>query len=522
MTLKPSRLALLLMFALLLPGGAGAAEIATNGVGGGAWSDPATWRAKKTPGATDDVVIQKNDVVVFDRADDGKPTCRKLQIDPRGGLTFKTGAGKLVLAISDGIETFGAIRLDGTKFATDDFELRLLGDAPAKRLIKLGKGGALLLYGGPDLPGGRRNVALVSVTAKEPMLGTVECAGAGTIDWQRAAVKDVKLTATSIDNTGAKPNERLKLADNLFTGLGRIHLQGCDTPEIVRNRFGNLAGTIINEPAIHLHTCPLAEIKDNVIRGGFAIGIGTYIATDNVLIGNTIEKCTIGINGGYGVPNVMIKQATIKGCDAGIKLEGATGVLEDVTIEGGTAAFYQSNSRLQLTGFRVKQLAKKGVAVELETGTLSLLNCDLRPDDLKIAPQKPDPAKPPVDPVTCLQYLVVAVKGAPAGALVEVRTSLPALAAGAADANVRNSPAALNGGHTPLASALTPLLVKSWHYNPLGKPMPAPEYSLKVLGVAAKGAATRPILATQTFRPQPNAYRADPNDKTPTVEVLIK
>src|SRR5207248_1848768 len=117
----------------------GAAEIASNGFGGGAWSDPASWRGKKVPGPDDDIIIQKNDVVVFDRGDTGKPTCRKLQIDPRGGLTFKTGAGKLVLAVTEPIETYGAIRLDGTKSASDEFELRLIGDAAGKRLVKLGK-----------------------------------------------------------------------------------------------------------------------------------------------------------------------------------------------------------------------------------------------------------------------------------------------------------------------------------------------------------------------------------------------
>jgi hypothetical protein len=517
------RLVLIIAWAAMIGGRSAAAEIASNGAGGGAWSDPSTWRGKKAPGPDDDVVIQKNDVVIFDRAGDGKPSCRKLLIDPRGGLTFKTGGGKVVLAVGDVIESFGAIRLDGTKSASDDFELRLAGDVAAKRLVKIGKGGALLLYGRANLPNGGRNVAIVSPPDKEPILGQVEAEGVVMIDWQRARVQDVKLNAKTIDNTGAKPNERLKLVDNQFGGLARVYSQGCDTPEIVRNTFDNSNGKPVAEPAINIHSSQLAEIRENVVRGEFSTGIAINVAVDAVLTGNSIEKCAIGIQGGYGVPNVMIKQATIRGCADGIKLEGASGVLEDVTVEGANTAYYQTNCRLQLNSFRVKDLAKKGVAIAFDTGTLSLLNCDLAPDDVKIAPQKPDPAKPPPpETVTSLQYIVVAAKGAPPGALVEVRTATPALPAGAADPNVRSSPAALDAGLTPLPKALTPIIVKAWSFDSLGKPLPAPEYVVKVLGPVAKEGADRPVLATQPYRPAPRASRFDPNDKMPTVEVKLK
>jgi hypothetical protein len=514
------RLVLIAFSLLIAERATPAAEIATNGVGGGAWTDPATWRGKKVPTADDDVVIQKNDIVIFDRGD-GQPTCRKLQIDPKGGLTFKTGAGKLVLAVTDGIESFGAIRLDGTKSASDEFEIRLIGDA-AKRVIKLGKGGALLLYGRANLPNDRRNVSLTAPPEKEQLPGLVECQGSVTIDWQRASIKDVKLYAINLDNTGAKANERLKLADNVCTGMARFYCQGCDTPEIVRNQFDNIGGKATGEAAISAHTCSLAEIKDNVIKGGFPTGIAVNVAVDNVVTGNTIEKCSIGIQGGYGVPNVMIRQATIKACDTGVKLEGASGVLENVTVEGAATAYYQTNCKLQLTGFRCKDLAKKGVAVEFDSGTLSLLNCELKPEDIKILPQKPDPAKPPPpEIVTCLHYVVVKATGAPKGALIEVRTAAPAPPAGTADPNVRNSPAALADGLTPLPKDVMPLMVKAWAYNPQGQFVKGPEYAIKLLGPAPKEGADRPVLKTQMFGPPPVTFRAEATDKTPTVEVKL-
>ncbi len=509
------------LLALVPPARAVAAEIASNGGGGGAWSDPATWRGRQLPGPGDDVVVQKNDIVVFDRDEEGKPSCRKLLIDPRGGLSFKTNAGRLVLTVADGIECFGVIRLDGTKSASDNFELRLAGD-PAKRVVKLGKGAALLLYGRRDLPGDRRNVALAAAAPEKdndkdkdgaPVL--VEADGAVVIDWQRAALRDVKLVAKKLDNTGAKPNERVKVSDCQFTGVGRLLVQNCDTPEIVRNTFECKAAKPLDEAAINVSYSPLAEIKHNHVRGGFAIGITVNYQSDSVLVGNVVERCAFGVTGGYGVPNTMLKDTVVRGCDTGVKLEGATGVVEDLLVEGAAVAFHMQNSNLQLNGFQAKDLAKKGLAVLHEGGTLSLLNGNVAAGQIKMAPTKGAS-------VQCLHYVVVAAKGAPAGALVEIRTTKPAPAAGASDPNVRNSPAALADGLTPPPRSLTPLVVAAWSLDAAGKVQPPPEYEVRVLGPAAKEGADRPVLKSVPLRPAESAFRADLNDKTPTIEVLVK
>ena len=52
-----------------LSASAGAAEIYSNAIGGGAWSDPATWQGGAVPGPEDDVVLASDDQVVFDRND---------------------------------------------------------------------------------------------------------------------------------------------------------------------------------------------------------------------------------------------------------------------------------------------------------------------------------------------------------------------------------------------------------------------------------------------------------------------
>ena len=142
---------------------AGAAEITSNGTGGGLWSATTTWFGGKIPGPDDDVVLRKYDVVTFDRNDADKVTCKKLQIDPKGVLQFKTNAGKLLCVVeAGGIENFGIIKMDGTRSASDDFELRLAGKAAILGPhFKLAKGSALLLYG-RALKDGKKNVAIES------------------------------------------------------------------------------------------------------------------------------------------------------------------------------------------------------------------------------------------------------------------------------------------------------------------------------------------------------------------------
>ena len=128
------------------------AEVHSNGKGGGAWSDPATWRGKAIPSPEDEVVIARGDVVVFDRNDDGKNTCAKLFIDPQGALRFKTGMGKVIFVLGGPLESFGLLKLDGSTSADDFHEFRLIGKTPKDREVKFEKG-SLVLSGKVNLPG---------------------------------------------------------------------------------------------------------------------------------------------------------------------------------------------------------------------------------------------------------------------------------------------------------------------------------------------------------------------------------
>lgn len=122
--------------------------------------------------------------------------------------------------------------------------------------------------------------------------------------------------------------------------------------------------------------------------------------------------------------------------------------------------------------------------------------------------------------MTCLHYAVIAVKDAQADSLVDVRTS--GIAGDANDPNVRNTPAPLVKNLSPLPTTLNPLIVKAWTLDLKGKLLAGPEYTIRVLGPAAKDGDARPVLLMTTFRPQQSAFREMPDDTTPTLEVKLE
>jgi hypothetical protein len=213
----------------------------------------------------------------------------------------------------------------------------------------------------------------------------------------------------------------------------------------------------------------------------------------------------------------MLRGCVVRDCDTGIRFNAGGGVIEDTVVEGATIAFHVQFANLQLTNFLIKNLKAKGTGIFLESGSLTLLNCNVPPTQVNSVAQA---ATVKDDPVTCLQYAIVGVKAAPADAVVDIRTVN--VAADVGDRNVRNSPAPLTRGTTPLPNTLNPLIVKAWSIDVKGKLQAGPEYNVKVLGPAAKEGAPRPLLKMLTFRPQENAFRASLEEATPTLEVSLK
>ena len=274
-----------------------AADVHSNGTGGGAWSDAATWRTKTVPAADDSVVIAAGDAVEFDCDDDAKVSCKDLALDPDAILGFKPG-GKRVLVIAGLIDSYGSIKVT-SRDAGDFMELRLTGDAPEKRIIRLERGGSLMVQGFPDMAEGRRNVLLSSrptlpkgAPVQPSPTGSVEAITGTGIDLQHAQVSDMMVKATGIDNTGAKPGERVNMNDCLFIDSASLYIYQCDTATILNNTFRYAGDASLPTPAINVDYGPLAEIRGNTFSGKYSYAIQGYLANDTVISNNKIENCS--------------------------------------------------------------------------------------------------------------------------------------------------------------------------------------------------------------------------------------
>ena len=129
---------------LALGGRAVAADIHSNGRGGGVWSDPGTWKGSALPGTGDVAIVATGDGVIFDGTNTERLTCRQLMIDPRGILSFKADEGQYVLSVGGPVETYGTIRMEGSKAPEGSMELRLMGtqeETRAVRYVLRGRGG---------------------------------------------------------------------------------------------------------------------------------------------------------------------------------------------------------------------------------------------------------------------------------------------------------------------------------------------------------------------------------------------
>lgn len=513
-------------------------EIYSNASGGGDWSDPATWRGGKVPVADDDVVIARDDSVTFNRNDDGKITCKQLSLDPRAVLQFKVGAGPIVFCAGGLVESYGYIRLDASKSAKDQHELRLIAEDPEQRMLKIAKGGGLVVSGRLGLPQGRRNALITSRPPKKEVpagmpqpdpTATLEAATGSTFDIQRAELINIYAQTTGIDNTGAKPGERINVIKNRFSGTSRIILTSCDSAVVADNHFERDDPFPVPQAALYISVCPLIEVRGNTIRGNYPGGITCYGQHECIMTNNVIEKCAQGLYW-YG-SGFMVKQMLIKDCTHGMTLTSSAGTLEDVTISGSQSAYYHGGATIQMTNLVIRDMVANpnGYKVYMGGGPLTLINSPVTAQDVVFAPAwVPDPivaGKPRLPAVQMLNFVVAQVSGqVPPGVAVEVKTAQTTtpLPPGAQDPNIRNSPApVLKSGFTPLPHSLEPLIVRSWQYDPDAKLQPAPAYQLNIVGPMQAEGTERKVLKSVTVTPAAEWYRANPNEKKPTIEVSL-
>lgn len=505
----------------LLGGGAGfAAELYSNGVGGGPWTEPASWRGRAVPGTGDIVVVATGDTIVFDGNCTNRTACCQIMIDPQAVLTFKTDNAPHRLSVGGPIEAYGILRMDGTKAGEQgSMELSLAGKTENDRAIRLQRGAALFAYGADRLIDGRRNVRITTsanVPGRPALAGDITIVTETMADISRTTLSNIVVHAQGVDNTGFKPTERLNIIANQFVGVARIALWWCDTPMIRNNhfQFGGAA------PAVSIDSCKLGQVQNNIFSGAYGSAAFFLRDTESSFTGNTVAQADQGIHWHHGA-NAMIKGNVFDDCHCSASFINVRGVMEDSTVRGSNTLIALDASTLQLTNYRLVEPRPTNTVMTLDLSSTTLLNCNIQPEQIKLG-------QPPADGepwVQAMAYLVVQVKGNhPPRAKIGVRTAAAAGGppTGAADMNVRNSPARLGAdGCTPLPRTLQPLIVRTWSIGRDGVKKDSPFYDLTVSVPGAQEGDPFQAAKTQVVEPKPAWDRPEPNKAVPTVEVTL-
>jgi len=511
----------LLMMLLALPVMAESKELYTNGIGGGDWSDPATWRGNAVPGENDIAVVGRDDHVVFDRDDTERITCRELHIDPGGSLAFKQQAGRIVARFAGKVASYGAVRMDATRSRNDVMELHVLADKDEDRTITFARSASLIAVGRSDLKDGARNVVFQAhgpgdKKRKEAAPLTVGD-GCG-IDLRHAHLHDVELLISGVDNTGAEYNERANIEHNLFTGWAHLLLTNCDSPVVTHNTFKRPEMKVnwVLSGAIGLHGCTLADVRGNQISGWYYYGLNSSGSTDIALIDTTVEGAHIGMH--WYCRDTMIRNFRVSKANLGLQLNYMTGAIDGLITDSCTTPMTATHASGQISNWQNINETAEQPTIQFHHYDLTLLNCDIAMQQVNLKHFKPLKKRPDTPIVRSMNFVVVQVDGdVPPGAMVHVQTKgFKPPRPGAQDMNVRNSPAPIVGNRmTPRPASMRPIIVQSWQYDAQGKLVPPPTYTLTVKSADGKA------LKSVDLEPSPKWFRADPNTLEPTVKVVL-
>lgn len=540
---------------LALPAAAAAEDVCSNRTGGGRWSDPASWHGRRVPEPQDAVVIARGDTILFDRDDSDRISIAQMSIDPKGTLAFRPGGGRMVLTLGGAIECYGTIRLDATKApASDHQEVRFAGEKPEQRVITLLPGGAIVAYGRDGLPDGRRNVVIAAKSLPPPppppppapqvdkdgkpvpvpppptpppvneIPATIAAAAGNSVDVQRAHFHCVVLKAVGIDNTGAKSDERINVADSRFTGLSQVNLVGCDSPMIAGNSFIFSADPMVQWAALVIEKSPLADIRGNDFSGSYRHALAATQQVDTTLINNTFTGSEIGVEWTDGT--LMCKGNVARTCRNGFVVRGASGIVEDTIADGcGYRGFDISRSGVQFVNTAVVNVPQNAAAMHVDGCRVPMLNCGIDPALIRVPQTGPvkDANGVPQPWVEAQAYVVARIKGTPpAGSSVAVATANPAapLPPGAMDMNIRNNHAPLKStSHTPLPQSQKCIILQTWSIGPDGAVAPPPKYQVNLLGPPPGPDAEPPVLKTVPLEPADAWFLKTPDKDSPTVEI---
>lgn len=530
-----SKALLLAIITLGMTAIAHAAEINSNGVGGGQWNDPSTWRGSVVPNSLDDVTIARGDVVTFDRNDQDRISCNKLFIDPNGSLTFKTGSGNIMMVLADAIESYGSIKIDAARTQGDVIELRMIGEAQNQRTLTLMRGGSISVAGQRFL---NENEATAIISAHPGKQGFTQSSGTlliatqgnTAIDLHNTRLDAVTIQASNIDNTNAFAGQRLNIIGNYFRGKSAIVLSDCDTPVIADNTFINTSERNPDLFVISIASTPLPTVRNNTINARVARAIVGTGLTDPLIQKNRIENAEIGIVLQTG-SNVMIQENTLINCKVGIHLRVRSGVVRDCVMDHCELPFVMMFSMQQFINNRIINPVADKPYFGVRTSKVILFNMQAQPEHVTANPGNRDMF------MISHQPLIVKVNGKiPAGSVVVVVPVDPDMLHKEDYPPVVNSPANLQAdGLTPTMITTRALMVRSWQMiEPSVTSTDAfeklratsmstrPTYHVRVLGPETLGEkAERKVLASKTVTPEASWYREDLNDPAPMVEITL-
>lgn len=525
-TIRTLAFALLAAGSCTMAGVASAAEINSNGLGGGLWSEPSTWRGNQVPKKEDDVTIARGDAITFDRNDIETVSCNKLFIDPNGSLGFKTASGRITMVIADAIETYGSIKIDSGKVHGDIIELRMTGELQDQRTLTLMRGSSLTVAGTRFLEPKDATAIISTHPGKEGFTQSsntmlIFANGHAAIDLHNARLDGVTLHARDIDNTGAFADQRLNIIGNYFDGLGSVTLAGCDTPIIADNSFINTSPGRNGLNVLHIAQCSLPTIRNNIIKNKASRGMLGTSLTDPLIQNNYIE----GPNEGFYLQfcnNVMVQNNHFVNCGIGYYLRVRSGVVRDNIADACELPYSVIISNQQFINNKVINPIEGKPLLAIHKSTTILYNTEIQPENVEIA-------KDNEGGVTIAhQPLIVKVKGNfPRGTVVQVVPTDKELRMTEDYPPVVNSPASIDSqGLTAPMITGSALMVRSWQMfddeKDTKEKATVPSYEVRVLGPeSAPGKNDRKVLVSKTVTPDATWHRKDLADRSPIVELTL-